>query len=429
MGILVLAIVGMPDLGYAARETGAEVLDVRVAVHDDGTTRFVLELSEGVPYSVAPVAGGVAIDTPALDWRSRAAGLLRPIGLVNGFTYGTPRPGSGRLTIYTAGAAVVQKAFVMPAGTTGAYRLVVDLGLPPDPPSPQLRPAPTDNPLTGHGGPPAQIVAADPPPVPSAKPPLQSVVAEMPAAPEAGRDHARDAAKEHGKPVVVIDAGHGGVDPGTIGLSGEFEKDIVLPLALAVKEKLDRDGKVKCLLTRDDDTFIPLQERVAIARGDKADLFMSLHADSEADPQIRGLSVYTLSKNASDATAQALADKENKADLVAGLDLVHANPEVTSILLDLVQRETLNLSAVFAGLVLDEAGHETHLLEYGAHRFAGFAVLKAPDVPSVLVETGYLSNRQDEQLLRRPEYRAKLAAALARAVERYFARTRAPRHG
>lgn len=427
-GILLL-VVAVPDSGQAARETGAEVLDVRVAVHDDGTTRFVLELSEGVPYTVTQISGGVAIDTPALDWRSRAAGLLRPVGLVNGFTYGTPKAGAGRLTIYTAGSAVVLKAFVMPAGATGAYRLVVDLGLPPDPPPPQARPAPTDNPITGHGGPPAAIVVADPPPAPSSKPPIQQAVAEVPAVSEPGRDHGKESVKDHGKPVIVIDAGHGGVDPGTTGLSGEFEKDIVLPLAIAVKERLDRDGKVRCLLTRSDDTFIPLQERVAIARGDKADLFMSLHADSEADPQIRGLSVYTLSKTASDANAQALADKENKADLVAGLDLAHASPEVTSILLDLVQRETLNLSAVFAGLVLDEAGRETHLLEYGAHRFAGFAVLKAPDVPSVLVETGYLSNRQDEQLLRRPEYRAKLAAALARAVERYFAKIHAPRHG
>jgi N-acetylmuramoyl-L-alanine amidase len=213
-----------------------------------------------------------------------------------------------------------------------------------------------------------------------------------------------------------------------VGLNGEFEKEIVLDHALTVKERLDKDGKVRCLLTRDSDVFVPLPDRVAIARAAKADLFMSLHADSEADPEIRGLSVYSLSKSASDAAAEAIADKENKADLVGGLDLVHANPEVTSILIDLVQRETLNLSAVFASLVIDEVGSDTHILLQNAHRFAGFAVLKAADVPSVLVETGYLSNRQDEQLLRRPEYRAKLAAALARAIERYFARTHTARH-
>jgi N-acetylmuramoyl-L-alanine amidase len=222
----------------------------------------------------------------------------------------------------------------------------------------------------------------------------------------------------------MLDPGHGGVDPGTTGLSGEYEKEIVLAVALAVKDKLDKDGKVKCLMTRSDDTFIPLQERPALARAAHADLFMSLHADSDPDPNIRGLSVYTLSKTASDATAQALADKENKSDLVAGLDLAHANPEVTSILLDLVQRETLNLSAVFAGQIIDEVRHDTRALLQNTHRFAGFAVLKAPDVPSVLVETGYLSNPEDEQALRRPEYRTKLAAALARAIEGYFARQR-----
>ncbi len=230
-----------------------------------------------------------------------------------------------------------------------------------------------------------------------------------------------ETAKSKGKPVVMLDPGHGGVDPGTIGLSGEYEKDIVLPLALAVKTALDKGGKVKCLMTRSDDTFIPLQERVAIARAAHADLFMSLHADSDPDPDIRGLSVYTLSKNASDATAQALADKENKSDLVAGLNLNNTNAEVTSILIDLVQRETLNSSAVFAGEVIDEVRHDTKALLENTHRFAGFAVLKAPDVPSVLVESGYLTNRQDEQLLRKPEYRAKLAAALARAIEGYFA--------
>ncbi len=425
VGVMLAAVAG-PRFAYAARPEGPEVLDVRVAPHPDGSTHFVLELSDDIPFTVAAIAGGITIDTPALDWRARAAGLLRPAGLVTGFSYGLATPGQGRIFITTGDAVAVQKAFILPPNAEGAYRLVVEIApavVDMAPIAPKLIP-PSDNPLLGHGKPVA-VAAADPPPPPppANKPEPQPAVAEIPMPAEKGR------VKERGKPVVMIDAGHGGIDPGTTGLGGEYEKEIVLAMAQAVKEKLDKDGKVKCLLTRSTDTFIPLQERVAIARAAHADLFMSLHADSDADPNIRGLSVYTLSKTASDATAQALADKENKSDLVAGLDLAHANPEVTSILLDLVQRETLNLSAVFAGLVIDEVRHDTRALLENTHRFAGFAVLKAPDVPSVLVETGYLSNPQDEQLLRRPEYRTKLAAALARAIERFFARNRDQRHG
>jgi N-acetylmuramoyl-L-alanine amidase len=225
-----------------------------------------------------------------------------------------------------------------------------------------------------------------------------------------------------GKPIVVIDAGHGGVDPGATSVSGAYEKNIVLALALDVKAALDKDGKVTAVLTRDRDIFIPLRERVAIARAANADLFMSLHADTVTDPDIRGLSVYTLSQTASDAEAQALADKENKSDIVAGIDFSNESPEVTNILIDLVQRESMNLSAKFAGSIITEVSRETHELLQNTHRFAGFAVLKAPDVPSVLVESGYLSNERDEQMLRRPEHRAKLAQALARAIEGFLAK-------
>lgn len=229
----------------------------------------------------------------------------------------------------------------------------------------------------------------------------------------------------NGKPVVVVDPGHGGIDPGAISLTGVYEKTIVLALAHDVRDILNKNGKVRCVLTRDGDTFIPLRERVAIGRAQHADLFMSLHADTVADPSIRGLSVYTLSQNSSDAEAQALADKENKSDIVAGIDLSNESAEVTNILIDLVQRESMNKSAVFASHVIRSVQRETHnVLEANTHRFAGFAVLKAPDVPSVLVENGYLSNVQDEQMLRKSEYRAKLATALAKAIESYFAESR-----
>jgi N-acetylmuramoyl-L-alanine amidase len=222
-----------------------------------------------------------------------------------------------------------------------------------------------------------------------------------------------------GKPVVVIDPGHGGVDPGAIGVSGMYEKYITLAMARELKASLEKNGRYKVFLTRDRDVFIRLRDRVAIARQYNADLFISLHSDSVANPQLKGLSVYTLSQNASDSEAQALADKENKADLIAGIDLSHESADVANILIDLAQRETMNRSAGFASGVVDEVGRDTNLLG-NTHRFAGFAVLKAPDVPAVLIELGYLSNETEERSLRQPEYRAKLAKSISRAVDRFF---------
>lgn len=242
----------------------------------------------------------------------------------------------------------------------------------------------------------------------------------MQPAPEPKRQEARKAPKKDDVRVIVIDPGHGGVDPGALSISGVYEKKITLDVALAVKAEMERKGGFRVVLTRDRDVFIPLRDRVKKAREVGADLFLSLHADSVANPGIRGLSVYTLSENASDAEAQALADKENKVDLIAGLDLSHESPEVTNILIDLTQRETMNRSASFAQSAVGELAGVTTLLG-NTHRFAGFAVLKAPDVPSVLIELGYLSNKDEEPLLRQPAYRAKLAAALSRSIERYFA--------
>ena len=373
------------------------VIAVRAAEHD-GMTRVVLELSAPVAFDQAGEGDmrhlGVAL--PELDWRADSVGArLKPVGLVRHVSYAIPDPGTGRLVLETNRPAVIRKMFLIPPANAANYRLVLDLEA-------------TSN--AGRG--PIAAGALPPPAAPKAAPAAMTTVA--PAEP-AHRER-------HGKPVVVIDPGHGGVDPGATSLTGAYEKNIVLALAHDLKEELEKGGKVTPVLTRDRDIFIPLRERVSIARGANADLFMSLHADIVADSDIHGLSVYTLSQTASDAEAQALADKENKADIVAGIDLSNESPEVTNILIDLVQRESMNLSASFAHKVIAEVSKDTHQLLQNTHRFAGFAVLKAPDVPSVLVESGYLSNQRDEQMLRRPEYRAKLAAALARAVENFLAR-------
>jgi N-acetylmuramoyl-L-alanine amidase len=223
------------------------------------------------------------------------------------------------------------------------------------------------------------------------------------------------------RPVVVLDAGHGGVDPGAIGRSGIYEKEITLAMADELKKQLEATGRYQVVLTRDSDIFIRLRDRIALARAAGADLFISLHADAHSTSDLRGASVYTLSEQASDAEAAALATQENKSDVIAGVDLSHENEVVTNILIDLAQRETKNLSARFAAILVDELKADTLLLR-NSHRFAGFAVLKAPDVPSVLIELGYLSSDQDEAELRSAKHRAKLGAAILRAVDGFFER-------
>ena len=221
------------------------------------------------------------------------------------------------------------------------------------------------------------------------------------------------------KKIIVLDPGHGGHDPGAIGYSGVYEKNITLAFGRELKALLDKTGKYKVYLTRSNDKFIPLRDRVKIARKYKADLFMSLHADSAKNRSATGLSVYTLSETASDKEAAALAERENKADVIAGLNLVEHSKEVSDILINLAQRETMNRSSEFAGFMVEEMKKKVKLVN-NTHRFAGFAVLKGPDVPAVLLEMGYLSNRQEEKQLQQKAYRKKLGEATVKAIDRYF---------
>lgn len=226
--------------------------------------------------------------------------------------------------------------------------------------------------------------------------------------------------KEDARPIIVIDAGHGGQDPGTIGRGGTQEKSITLDYARTLRKLLLAGGRYRVYMTRDDDRFILLHQRVTIARKLKADLFVSLHADSAPENMAVGLSVYTLSEKASDAEAQALADRENKVDAVYGLDLSDQSKDVADILISLAQRDTNNRSATLAESVVISMDKNTVRLLPNPHRFAGFAVLKAPDIPSVLVETGFLSNPAEEkQLLAKPR-REKIMKALAKGIDAYF---------
>jgi N-acetylmuramoyl-L-alanine amidase len=228
-------------------------------------------------------------------------------------------------------------------------------------------------------------------------------------------------------PLVVIDAGHGGHDPGAISPhGGKREKDVTLAIAKAIRAELLKTGRVRVALTRDTDTFIVLQDRYGIARKMNADLFISIHADSAESQEATGGTVYTLSEVASDREAQRLASRENKSDIINGVNLGGADANVSSILIDLTQRETMNVSADFAKLLLREAGPNMRLRS-NSHRFASFVVLKAPDTPSVLFETGYVSNASDVEFLASTAGQQKIGRSVASAIQVHFARRLASR--
>lgn len=224
------------------------------------------------------------------------------------------------------------------------------------------------------------------------------------------------------RPLVVIDAGHGGVDPGAISpVDGRREKDVTLRIARAIRDALAKSGRVRVALTRNDDRFLVLRERYGIARRLKANLFISIHCDSVDSSDASGATVYTLSEVASDKESARLAARENKADIIAGVNLASTSADISSILIDLAQRETMNSSASFARLLGREA-QPLIPMKPNFHRMASLMVLKAPDMPSILFETGYISNPKDAAFIDSPEGRDRIAESVRRAVEIHFAR-------
>ena len=373
-------------------EGGPAVTSIRIGDHGE-QTRFVMELSGDVPaeYRVFTLSDPyrVVIDVKNVPFRLVEEPADKHKGFVSGYRYGRFEADTYRVVLDATQPVEVSRDFVLDPQAGFGRRIVLDL-------------ASTD--LASFNAK-AGLPAGAEPSAPAA------AIAAVPVSPPAERLERRR--------VVVIDAGHGGVDPGTHGRSGVQEKAVVLAFAKELAGELRASGRYDVHLTRDSDIFIPLRERVSIARRHKADLFISIHADAIQKPNVRGMSIYTLSENASDAEAAALARKENQSDLIAGLDLQGESPEVPGILIDLAQRETKNYSSRFAKTVVDHASQKTATLD-PAHRFAGFVVLKAPDVPSVLIELGFLTNPDDEKQLTSPTWRATMAKTLSRSVDRYF---------
>lgn len=417
LGVVLLAVLALGTGGIAvAAPVTAVVDDLRVGEHA-AKTRLVLGVDKPIPFNVFTLADPyrVVIDLPEVGWRLPSRPLPRDTGLLKQLRYGLFKPGVSRVVLDVKGPTAVSQAMLLQPDSQYGYRLVIDMaGTSRAAFLSKLKADPVVAATAQVAGrAPLQAKA----PKPAAKPkPMQTAAVAFPPPPRKPAPRARAA-----KRVVAIDAGHGGVDPGTVGTSGIYEKHITLSTARELKKRLEATGRYKVVLTRERDVFIRLRKRVERARKEGAELFLSLHADAIKNKRIRGLSVYTLSERASDKEAALLAEKENKADLIAGVNLSDEAPEVANILIDLAQRETMNQSAHFATGMVGELKREVSLLR-NTHRFAGFAVLKAPDIPSVLVELGFLSNRQDEKNLRSKAYRAKLARAMVRAIDRYFER-------
>lgn len=355
---------------------------------DDSQTRFVLDLSRKVDLHVFTLADPyrVVVDIPQVTFRLPPKTGEIGRGLIKAFRFGLVMPGGSRIVFDAVKPVRVDKAFVVDPADGAPARLVLDL-VATDRES-FLRKIALDQRFAHAQAPPARE--------------------QQPSSGDA-------------RPLIVLDPGHGGIDTGTKGPSGQMEKDIVLDFAKRLREKIETAGKYRVLLTRSDDTFVPLAERVRFAREAGAALFISIHADSlprrEGDTQ--GATVYTLSETATDPAAARLAEQENRADVIAGVDLKDQPDDVAGILIDLAQRETKTYSVQFASKLVGIMKQTTRLHK-DPLKSAGFRVLRAPDVPSVLVELGYVSNKEDLQSLSSDSWRDRTANAMASAIDGYF---------
>ena len=403
---LVGAAEGQPSAAVTASNFPV-ASDARLA-GDAKQTRFVLDLDRTIQFRAFALADPyrVVVDIPEVSFQLPAGTGATGRGLIKAFRYGLVMPGGSRIVFDLTGPARIAKSFVMDAANGQPPRLVLELeevdrtafvqSLGAES-RPELKPAITE-----------EVVAAAP-----------TVAAEAVVAP-------KPAAAPDLRPVIVIDPGHGGIDNGTQA-GGESEKNLVLGFGLALRDRIEKSGKYRVVMTRTDDTFIPLNDRVRIGRNQSAALFVSIHADAlprhEGDAQ--GATIYTLSDRASDAEAERLAEAENRSDAIGGVNLTEEPTEVADILIDLAQRETKTFSNRFARLLMSEMKTSVRMHK-NPLKSAGFRVLKAPDVPSVLIELGYVSNKGDLEHLVSESWRSKTVGSMAQAIDAFFAMRLAP---
>ncbi|MCB1550968.1 MAG: N-acetylmuramoyl-L-alanine amidase [Alphaproteobacteria bacterium] len=405
-------------LSFGTAESMAlDITSIRFGAHPD-KQRAVIDLSAPTKFRafVLQSPDRIVVDLDAFNWRPST--ILRGEGVaINDVRYGSLGSGKGRLVFETAGSVVIQSAFFLPKGEDLPDRLVIDFKIV----SGDV-PAHIEHQLMGDmtsSAPQNGFDAAAETLSGVRLPPRKNVTTAQASHTTKGIAIAPPAEK----PLIIIDAGHGGQDPGARGANGTYEKTIVLAVAHELRKQLEDSGKYKVKMTRETDVFIPLRGRVNFARKHNGDLFISLHADSIQNSQVTGASVYTLSDKASDKETQKLADRENKSDLIAGVDLSTQEDDVADILIDLAARDTMNQSKFLANTVVSSLQNNGIRTLSTAHRSAGFAVLKAMDIPSILVEMGYLTNRSEVERLSSPQHRRKIAATLKSSIDTYFQKT------
>jgi N-acetylmuramoyl-L-alanine amidase len=361
--------------------------DIRIG-GDDGQTRFVADISQRIDIRAFTLANPyrAVIDMPQVTFKLPPRAGETGRGLIKAYRFGLVMQGGSRIVIDLVRPARIEKAFVLAATNDQPARLVVDLTA-------------TDRESF-----------------------LRAIALASQAADLAARKAERTVGtKSSSDPrlLVVLDPGHGGIDAGTRAASGDLEKNIVLEFCVQLRDKLEKAGKYRVAMTRTDDTFVSLDERVQLARSRKASLFVSVHADALRRGEAHGATVYTLSDRASDAAAARFAEEENRADVIAGLDLSREPDDVADILIDLARRETKAFSVQFARGLVSELRTAARL-----HReplkSAGLKVLRAPDVPSVLVELGFVTNKEDVKSLTSEIWRARTADAVAQAIDAFF---------
>jgi len=365
----------------AGRASANSVDDMRV-IGDAERTRFVVDLEKRPDFRILRLANPyrLVIDLPEVEFNEPAKqGAAR--GLIEDYRYGLIAQGKARIVLDLSGPVDVN-SFVLDPVQPEPARLVIDLA-----------------PGTDEAFAAAALKDSQEEPSIGATPVPPAIAA--------------------GRPVVVIDPGHGGIDSGAVGEDGLMEKDLTLEFGRELAAKLKKGGKLEPVLTREGDDFLSLPQRVEFAQQHQAALFVSIHADSVREDYVRGATVYTLSDDASDELAAALAERENRSDILAGLALEDQPDDVADILFDLARRETKNLAIRFAKTLVEDMDGE-FALNSNPWRRASFRVLKAPDVPSVLLELGYLSNEKDEALFRAETWPRKEAETIAAAIEAFF---------
>jgi N-acetylmuramoyl-L-alanine amidase len=389
--VRVLAVLILAVSCVSSVQAATDLLALRVGVHPN-KTRVVLELGDTVPYKAftLPDPYRVVIDIPEVRWLAGETLPRLPVGVVRDMRFGRFEPGTMRIVLDLDRPVLIERAFALPPKEGKRHRLVLDL-------------IAVTRPVYMAG---------------SSRKTFQSAEALAPPRPTIATLQPRRK-PSNTLPMIVVDPGHGGIDPGATSVTGKKEKALTLVYGKALRDALLKSNRYRVKMTRSDDRFVKLRDRMEIAQRAGGDLFISLHANTHNSKKIRGASIYTVSEKASDAEAARIAETENAADIIAGVNFSQHPEDVRDILLDLTWRETKNLSKRFAHTMITEVGTVNSLLP-NSHRFAGFAVLKSPTVPSVLFEIGYMSNPKEARTLETDAHKRKVISAIMKAIDRYF---------